>query len=77
MEVNPIKGKNLTNMRAAAADDAIMLTPPVELTIEKGLSVMQDDEYLEVTPHFVRLRKKWLTKNDRNKHFRKPIEELA
>ncbi len=77
MEVNPIKGKNLTNMRAAAADDAIILTPPVELTIEKGLSVMQDDEYLEVTPHFVRLRKKWLTKNDRNKHFRKPIEELA
>jgi len=77
MEVNPIKGKNLTNMRAAAADEAIMLTPPLELTIEKGLSIMQDDEYLEVTPHFVRLRKKWLTKNERNKHFRKPVEELS
>lgn len=57
MEVNPIKGKQLTNMRASGSDDAINLTPPIELTIEKGLSIMKDDEYLEITPKNVRLRK--------------------
>ncbi len=71
MEVNPIKGKHLTNMRASGSDDAINLTPPLLLTIETGLGVMKDDEYLEITPNNVRLRKKYLTKNDRNKFGRK------
>lgn len=57
MAVNPIKGKQLTNMRASGSDSAIMLTPPLELTIERGLEIMADDEYLEVTPKSVRLRK--------------------
>jgi GTP-binding protein len=68
MEVNPIKGKQLSNMRSSGADEAINLTPPIEITIEKGFGFMKDDEYLEVTPLNIRLRKKYLTKNDRNKH---------
>ncbi|MBI2677119.1 MAG: translational GTPase TypA [Candidatus Yanofskybacteria bacterium] len=57
MYVNPIKGKQLTNMRAAGSDESIYLTPPFELTIERGLEIMAEDEYLEITPQSVRLRK--------------------
>ncbi len=67
MAVNPIKGKQLTNMRASGSDDAIQLTPPVEITIEKGLEIMAEDEYLEITPQSVRLRKQYLTENDRKR----------
>ncbi len=62
---NPIKGKQLTNVRSSSSDDAIQLIPPIELTIEKGLEVISDDEYLEVTPKNIRLRKKYLTETDR------------
>ncbi|MFM2357644.1 MAG: hypothetical protein RJA61_381 [Candidatus Parcubacteria bacterium] len=58
MEVNPIKGKALTNMRASGSDEKIYLTPPWEITIERGLEIMAEDEYLEITPNFTRLRKK-------------------
>jgi GTP-binding protein len=58
MFANPTKGKQLTNMRASGSDEAIQLIPPYTLTIERGLEVMQGDEYLEVTPKSVRLRKK-------------------
>lgn len=71
MTVNPIKGKHLTNMRASGSDDAINLTPPIEITIEKGMEIMSGDEYLEITPQSVRLRKKYLTENDRIKARRK------
>lgn len=57
MKVNPIKGKQLTNTRSSRNDEAIELTPPFALTIERGLEVMADDEYLEITPQSVRLRK--------------------
>ena len=67
MSVNPTKNKNLTNVRASALDDAINLTPPYELTIERGLEIMSDDEYLEVTPVSVRLRKKYLSESERSK----------
>ena len=67
MTVNPTKGKNLTNVRASASDDAINLTPPYELTIERGLEVMAEDEYLEITPTSVRLRKQQLTEIDRSR----------
>lgn len=67
MTVNPIKGKHLTNMRASVADDAINLTNPQTITIEMGLEVMDKDEYLEVTPESVRLRKKHLTEIDRTR----------
>jgi len=71
MTVNPIKGKQLTNMRASGSDENIALTPHKELSIELGLEVMSDDEYLEITPESVRLRKKYLTETDRSKAKRK------
>ena len=67
MTVNPTKGKQLTNMRAAATDDAVKLTPPQTITIETGLEIMDKDEYLEITPESVRLRKKHLRETDRTK----------
>ncbi len=65
MMVNPTKNKNLTNVRASGTDEAIDLVPPYELSIERGLEVMADDEYLEITPKSVRLRKQYLTETDR------------
>ena len=65
------KGKQLTNMRSSGADDAINLTPPKIITIETGLEVMDKDEYLEITPESVRLRKKYLTEIERTKAGRK------
>jgi len=56
--VNPTKGKQLTNMRSSGADDALKLTPPLELTLERGLELIAEDEYLEITPESIRLRKK-------------------
>ncbi|MBY0293749.1 translational GTPase TypA [Patescibacteria group bacterium] len=67
MSVNPTKGKQLTNMRASGSDEAITLVPPYELSIERGLEVMTEDEYLEITPQSVRLRKQWLTELERTK----------
>jgi GTP-binding protein len=67
MYVNPTKGKQLTNVRASGSDEAIDLTPPIPLTIERGLEIMTEDEYLEITPKSVRLRKQYLTENDRTK----------
>ena len=71
MEVNPCKGKQLTNMRASGSDEHIMLTPAWKLDIEKGLETMNGDEYLEITPLSVRLRKKFLTDTDRARAKRK------
>jgi len=71
MSVNPIKGKHLTNMRSSNADMAIQLIPPLELTLERGLEVMAEDEYLEITPKSVRLRKQFLTETDRIRAGRK------
>ncbi|OHA01343.1 MAG: GTP-binding protein TypA [Candidatus Sungbacteria bacterium RIFCSPHIGHO2_02_FULL_49_20] len=67
MSVNPTKGKQLTNVRASASDEAINLTPPFLLTIERGLEVMAEDEYLEITPKSVRLRKQFLTPLERRR----------
>ena len=71
MSVNPTKGKQLTNMRASGTDEAITLNPVFTLNIERALEVMNDDEYLEITPKSVRLRKKYLTEIDRAKNKRK------
>lgn len=71
MSVNPTKGKQMSNMRSSGADEAIQLVPPMVLDIEKGLEVMTEDEYLEVTPVSVRLRKQFLSENDRIKAGRK------
>jgi GTP-binding protein len=67
MVANPTKGKQLTNMRASGSDENISLTPHTPVTIERGLEIMSDDEYLEVTPKSVRLRKKFLTEAERSK----------
>lgn len=67
MVVNPTKGKQLTNMRSSGADDAIVLTPPQDMDLEKALEYIEDDEYVEVTPQNIRIRKKFLTENERKK----------
>lgn len=67
MSVNPTKGKQLTNMRASGTDEALNLVPPFTITIERGLEVMADDEYLEITPKSVRLRKQFLNESERIK----------
>ena len=67
MMVNPTKGKQLTNMRSSGTDETIKLIPPKVISIEIGLEVMQDDEYLEVCPESVRLRKQELKENDRKR----------
>ncbi len=71
LAVNPIKGKQLSNMRSSGADEAIRLTPPAELTLEYGMSIMSEDEYLEITPKNIRLRKKYLTEIERKRGGRK------
>ena len=70
MMVNPTKGKQLSNMRSRGADEAINLIPPFELSIERGLEVMAEDEYLEITPTSVRLRKQALTEIERSRQRR-------
>ncbi|KKP24926.1 MAG: GTP-binding protein TypA/BipA [Candidatus Nomurabacteria bacterium GW2011_GWE1_32_28] len=71
MSVNPIKGKQLTNMRASGTDETVYLNPAFILSIERGLEVMNGDEYLEITPKSVRIRKRYLTELDRVKSQRK------
>ncbi len=71
LEVNPCKGKVLSNYRSAGKDDAITLIPPYTLSIERGLEIMHNDDYLEVTPQSVRLRKQFLKKADRDKSVKK------
>jgi GTP-binding protein len=68
--VNVIQGKKLTNIRAAGKDDALILTPPMRLTLERALSYIADDELVEVTPKSIRLRKRWLDPNERKKRER-------
>ena len=75
LTVNPTKGKQLSNMRSSGSDEAITLTPPTRLTLEKGMSVMKEDEYLEITPHNVRLRKQFLTEHGRVKAKRKKAKD--
>lgn len=68
MTVNPCKEKKQTNIRAASADEAIRLTPPITLTLEQALEFIDDDELVEITPKNIRLRKKYLTENERDRH---------
>ena len=73
LEVNPCKGKQLSNMRSSGKDEALTLVPPFILSIERGLELMRDDEYLEITPKNIRLRKKFLTELDRARARRKDL----
>jgi GTP-binding protein len=65
--VNPMKAKQLTNIRAAGSDENILLTPPVRFTLEQALEFIADDELVEVTPHHIRIRKKLLSESDRKR----------
>jgi GTP-binding protein len=67
LEVNPIKGKQLSNMRTTSKDEAVRLTPPRIMTLEEAISYIADDELLEVTPKSIRLRKRYLDSNDRKR----------
>ena len=67
LEVNVLKGKQLTNIRAAGKDEAVKLTPPIRMTLDRALSWIQDDELMEVTPKSIRLRKMYLDANDRKR----------
>jgi len=65
--VNPIKEKKLTNVRSSGKDDAIVLVPPIELTLEKAVEFIADDELVEITPKSIRLRKRYLKEHERRK----------
>lgn len=67
LEVNALKGKQLTNIRTTSKDEAVRLTTPKKLTLEQSLGYIADDEYVEVTPKSIRLRKIWLDPNDRKR----------
>ena len=75
--VNPIRGKQLTNIRASGTDEAIRLVPPVQLTLESAVEFINDDELVEITPHTIRLRKRYLTEIDRRRHARAEREQNA
>src|SRR3970282_2362725 len=68
--VNPLKGKQLTNIRAAGSDENILLTPPIRMSLEQALEFIDDDELVEITPKNVRLRKKILTEGGRRRDSR-------
>ena len=75
--VNPIKGKQLTNIRASGTDEAIRLVPPVRLTLESAVEFINDDELVEITPKSIRLRKRWLKEFERRRASRAERDETA
>jgi GTP-binding protein len=75
LEVNVLKGKKLTNIRTTSKDEAVRLTPPIRMTLEKALAYIQDDELVEVTPKSIRLRKALLDSNERKKEERRKEAE--
>jgi len=75
--VNVLKGKKLTNIRTTSKDEAVRLTPPIHMTLEKALAYIEDDELVEVTPKSIRLRKKLLDENERKKAERQKEAEAV
>jgi len=75
LEVNPLKAKQLTNFRASGKDESVTLTTPVDMTLEKALAYIADDELVEVTPKAVRLRKRYLDPHERKRQSRKAAAE--
>ena len=65
--VNAMKGKQLTNMRASGSDENVILVPPIELTLERAIEFIDDDELVEITPNHLRLRKRFLKETDRKR----------
>ena len=77
LEINPIKEKKLTNIRAAGKDEALLLTPPRRMSLEQAIAYIEDDELVEVTPSAIRIRKIYLDPNERKRADRKAEAELA
>jgi GTP-binding protein len=75
LAVNPIREKHLTNVRAAGKDEAILLTPPIQLTLELAVEFIEDDELIEVTPSSIRIRKRYLAEHERRRAARGGIAE--
>ena len=75
--VNPIKEKKLTNVRASGKDEHIVLTPPIELTLERAVEFIADDELVEITPKSIRLRKRFLNQHDRKRAEREAAASAA
>jgi GTP-binding protein len=73
LEVNPLKGKKLTNVRASGTDDAVRLTTPVEMSLEQAIAYVDDDELVEVTPNAIRLRKRYLDPHERKRQSRTAV----
>jgi len=72
LTVNPLKGKQLTNVRASGTDEALRLVPPIKHTLESALEFIDDDELVEITPESIRIRKRFLAENDRKREGRQP-----
>ena len=70
LDVNPLKAKQLTNMRASGKDDAVLLTPPLKMPLERAMAYIAEDELVEVTPESIRLRKRWLDPHERKRRAR-------
>ncbi|HDR27182.1 MAG TPA: translational GTPase TypA, partial [Rhodovulum sp.] len=70
LEVNPLKGKKLTNIRASGTDEAVRLTTPVRMSLEEAIAYIDDDELVEVTPSAIRLRKRFLDPHERKRQSR-------
>jgi GTP-binding protein len=77
LEVNVLKGKKLTNIRTTSKDEAVRLTPPLRMVLERALAYIEDDELVEVTPKSIRLRKRHLDPNERKKAERQRAEQVA
>ncbi len=77
LDVNPIKEKKLTNIRAAGKDEALLLIPPRRMSLEQAIAYIEDDELVEVTPGAIRLRKRYLDPHERKKHARRSDSEAA
>jgi GTP-binding protein len=77
LDVNPIKEKKLTNIRAAGKDEALLLIPPRKMSLEQAIAYIEDDELVEVTPGAVRLRKRHLDPHDRKRSERRADTEAA
>ncbi|MEM9349846.1 MAG: translational GTPase TypA, partial [Pseudomonadota bacterium] len=70
LEVNPLKGKKLTNIRASGSDENVRLTTPVRMSLEEAIAYIDDDELVEVTPNAIRLRKRYLDPHERKRQAR-------
>src|ERR1700749_1110134 len=77
LEINLLKGKQLTNIRTTSKDEAVRLPPPIRMSLEKALAYIEDDELVEVTPKSIRLRKKLLDPNDRKRSERSKETEAV